>query len=473
MKDTDSSTVKSNWVKMMEKRIDEQSYDIEKHQKNVASRKKNDELKIKQKNELVDKYNNRIRNFTLEMIDKPIKINNIPYQCETTRAQYLEETSNKILGNKGFIFSNYITEKDRLNKLHDEKIQEQSRFETLRDQQMSKPNIDEKVLIGLIQQPQMRFKPRTQLERIVENLNYDNRISNNEKNYIINRSINNINNASKDLTHKQKVQLITAENLHLFNKESVQGSIERGKLRASNKEAKKVLKYLHYKTHFKGAASINFSKYLQQMPTLTSTSNQQNLKKKKQIEQGFVASSKIAKDDVFFPISQNDFYTQEDNDDETEFKLNYNPLVKFEENVVDYTKLRKAKNLYMSSTPHENDEDNNRKSGYPSLVRKLVRNNKMKKRLSKHIYKINETQEENKKDDEKIFIDSEAISKDDMDKIALRILHKCDYFHKKNKNNNTTHEAREGKTAITNGLTIKEFEKLKGLDYSYKILKWK
>lgn len=438
---------------MFEKRLGTDA-SIEKSQEIQALERKKNERKMKNKERLIEKYNNRVKNFTLEMIHRPIKINDLEDPIQSTRALYYDETSNKILAGKGFVFSNYVTEKERLKSLDDAKRKEKQRIES-NIQNNKSQNIEDKIMIGLIQQPQMRYKPRTQLERIVENLLNHNIISSNEKK-AYDRQF-------KGATLKENlhngVELITAENLHSFNKESIQDSLKRGKLRADNKEAKRILKHFHKKTFFKGSTSINHSKYLK-LPALIQGADINS--KKKKVDTSL--QSKVIKDDIFFPVSQNDFYTQNEKTEDAEFKLNYNPLVKFEENLVDYNKLRRAKFLSEKDN-RASDDDEDRKQCYNKLVKNLVKN---KHKRRKSINKNNENMDEDKKEAEKVVIGTETINKEDINKIALKVLHQCNYFHEKSKNNPTSHQIRQGKTSITNGLTIKEFEKEKGLEYTYK-----
>lgn len=65
--------------------------------------------------------------------------------------------------------------------------------------------------------------------------------------------------------------------------------------------------------------------------------------------------------------------------------------------------------------------------------------------------------DKSKIEDEKILIDNEVFRKSQTDKIAKKILVKCNFNHIKNPNNNTSLKAGEGKMMITNGLTINEF----------------
>lgn len=61
------------------------------------------------------------------------------------------------------------------------------------------------------------------------------------------------------------------------------------------------------------------------------------------------------------------------------------------------------------------------------------------------------------KDDEKIKIENEYIPKDDINLIAEKILRSCNFYHKKNKNNDICLKRDNGKLMQTMGLTISEF----------------
>ena len=49
--------------------------------------------------------------------------------------------------------------------------------------------------------------------------------------------------------------------------------------------------------------------------------------------------------------------------------------------------------------------------------------------------------------------------KDRIDLVSKHVLTNCNYNQNKNKNNPGTHKAREGKTMITNGLSLIDFYK--------------
>lgn len=475
------------------------------------------------------------------MIYRPILINDMSSPVENTRKTFLEEENVKIKGKKGFVFSNYITEKERLKKLLEEKNNEKEKLLT---ESINLHNLDDRVLLGLIQQPQMRFKPRTDIERIVDTLASNNLIKGSEK-YVLTKQLKNMNigipfiitpeNLSNPLTRStiqaknsylnngicsniqaleslpsvlnnqttnltninnntktiqsvsnnekessMKTKPFTLMDLAVIRKNSIKETRERAKKRFNNKDAKKILKHLHVKTHFKGSTSLIFDKNLsipQKYQGIIQAYN--NLKTQgssinifQDINDFAIQRTKKAqisdlikpnyKEDMFFPTSQNNFFKQDS--DEVDFKLNYNPLIKFEENVVDYTKLRKAKHIFMKE---DNAEDVNKAMKYPGLVKRLIKN-KAKRGTSFKIYNQNDVvnNDENKKEEDKVVIDQETINKDEMDKIALKILHKCNYFHKKNKNNDVTHERRKGKTMGTNGMTVKEFEREYGLEFA-------
>jgi hypothetical protein len=62
-------------------------------------------------------------------------------------------------------------------------------------------------------------------------------------------------------------------------------------------------------------------------------------------------------------------------------------------------------------------------------------------------------------EEDKILIDDEEFRKSDTEKIANKVLKVCNYYHKKNPNNNRNLKSGEGKLMITNGLTLNEFNK--------------
>ena len=62
-----------------------------------------------------------------------------------------------------------------------------------------------------------------------------------------------------------------------------------------------------------------------------------------------------------------------------------------------------------------------------------------------------------KAEDDKIKIGNQEFNRDDITSISKIILTKCNYFHKKNKNNNSSLVSGNGKLMQTNGMTISDF----------------
>ena len=120
------------------------------------------------------------------MIHKPIVISDQISPIENPRQRYMEEEVSKNKGKKAFVFSSYMTEKERLEIYEKEK----KRNEDINRKLIyghNKNFIDEKILLGLVQQPQLRFKPRSDLERLIDSLSKNNNISNNEKKILFNQ----------------------------------------------------------------------------------------------------------------------------------------------------------------------------------------------------------------------------------------------------------------------------------------------
>ena len=63
---------------------------------------------------LVNNYEKRINTFVLQMAENPIIIKKDKNKYMTTREALYADTSNKILDKKGFIFSTYKTDKERI-----------------------------------------------------------------------------------------------------------------------------------------------------------------------------------------------------------------------------------------------------------------------------------------------------------------------------------------------------------------------
>ena len=109
---------------------------------------------------LVNNYEKRINTFVLQMAENPIIIKKDKNKYMTTREALYADTSNKILDKKGFIFSKYKTDKERIND-----YLEQRKEKLYQRKQNNELNKGKKFI-----QPLMRFKARTDLERVEETL---------------------------------------------------------------------------------------------------------------------------------------------------------------------------------------------------------------------------------------------------------------------------------------------------------------
>ena len=146
-------------------------YIEQKRQEEIESKKRAEtelhkqQLKRKKRlPQLVENYETRIKNFLYEMAENPILIKDKKEKNTSTRQDLLFEESNKILSKRGFVFNHFPTSPDatltkskqtKRNKPNDNDYYEYTHS----------PHNTES-----IQQPTMRFKPRTDLERIYDTL---------------------------------------------------------------------------------------------------------------------------------------------------------------------------------------------------------------------------------------------------------------------------------------------------------------
>jgi hypothetical protein len=114
---------------------------------------------------LVENYEKRIKNFVIKLAEKPIIIKKQKDKYLTSREEYYANNSNKIIDKKGFSFKFYKTEKERIEEYIKEKKKIDDYF--TKNAATKKRKSPEVRLI----QPSMRFKARTDLERVYDVLN--------------------------------------------------------------------------------------------------------------------------------------------------------------------------------------------------------------------------------------------------------------------------------------------------------------
>ena len=135
---------------------------------------------------LVSKYENRIKNFVFQMAEKPIVVKKVKEKLFTNREALLAETSDKILSKKGFVFTSYKTDKERIKEHleREARINNSNKYATYNTE--SSNMFQSK--FNLIQ-PSMRFKPRTDLERVYDTLKQREVIDTGRINKHLNRNV--------------------------------------------------------------------------------------------------------------------------------------------------------------------------------------------------------------------------------------------------------------------------------------------
>ena len=146
---------------------------LEEEKKEIEKEKRLKLIRQKKMKQYSKNYEKRIKKFMYDMAEKPIFLREITKPFTTTREELLStreellfEESNKILFHKGFVFNLYQTDKERLNNYINEKEKEKDYEKKII---LSYDNKDKKNNMNTsnkLYQPQMRFKPRTDLERI-------------------------------------------------------------------------------------------------------------------------------------------------------------------------------------------------------------------------------------------------------------------------------------------------------------------
>ena len=337
----------------------------------------------------------------------------------------------------------------------------------------------------LIIQPQMRFKPRTDLERVYDVLNGYH--YNEKEKAIVERQLKSINlydfkrpndllkiknknkTAEEKLSEKKKYKFSTEvtneilqdkklakRNRDLFKMSKLYYDPKKNSYKSwarqedLNKGAYGILKDYHYKLYFKAAEEIaentrndnykNFrnnksSNFL--LPNLIS--HKSNNKKKKTEEN---------EDDVFkFDENSEEEQSEEEDYDDDLYNNNFNPLI--EKQKVKSTPELMAK---LSKIAFKYPERN------PSLVKNNLNDESEgnKKNISNNKHEKNR----NYIDGNHVLIGNKVYAKNtQMDLIAGKVLEICNANRHKSIFNNTSLKAKNGKTMITRGLTVGQFEK--------------
>ena len=319
----------------------------------------------------------------------------------------------------------------------------------------------------LIYQPTMRYKARTDLERVYDAINEYN-LDEKSRN-IIERQLKSINlydykkpgellnsldkkdkendssrnyfsKGLKNDKKKKDFDLYKNNKLYYNPKEDEYKPWQRRE--DLNTEAYGLLSSYHYKTHFKAAEEIAESNYKYDKNKKNSVFLLPNLLpnhyKRKTIKTE--THSKEKEDPFKFEEDENSL---EESEDYEEFDKNYNPIIHKNPTITDPEKMKILKNIAFKKKKNGNDNFN-----------------KAEDDEEKNIKHKNNKKGNNYGEDNNVIIKNKLYYKNtQFDKITSEILGMCNIYSTKSKFNNTVHKSKGGKTMITKGMTVGEFEK--------------
>lgn len=462
-------------------------------------------------------YEKRVKDFVIDMTNPEsiIEHKDITEKVINTRAELINERfADNPEKNKPLVFRGYISEADRIkdvikqNKylyyLPDyEKIkQEKKRLKALSQDNNASKTIDQNNINRVLNskytinndtdrfsinnpeninasksskkntifQPTMRYKPRTDLERVYDILNGYN--YNQASRDIIERQLksinlydykkNSINEGGKEESRILKRPRFLSKSLQrktkkrknvnsLYKMNHVYYNPDKSSYKPwqrredLNTEAYGFLSSYHYKTHFKAAEEIAESDYKTNNKghnNLNSVFLLPNLLPKYYKPRSIKTENNMEEREDPFKFGE-DNSSSENSEEYEDFDKNYNPIIQKPKTVGDpktmeiLTKIafRQKKGTGQMDFKNEQEEQ------------KIVR-------------KIKKTGNKNYTEDNNVIINNKLYYKNtQFDQISHKILEMCNIYSPKSKFNNTVHKSKGGKTMITKGMTVGEFEK--------------
>lgn len=330
----------------------------------------------------------------------------------------------------------------------------------------------------------MRFKPRTDLERITDTIKEYNYSKINEKeirqkleakrnNVVIQSSSSDGGNNSYDEFKLKNDNNFEEKRLMIDSQGGGNSIINCRKIDSS--VAKELMSEYYNKTHFKAAMSLvdNYHKIRKRKPknqnsfiepnissnlSMKSISNTGFLNIKKNIQYQNKAiktrSSSLLEQFVKqFPLLEENLDLVEAN------PLMYNHSIKETSNQKPYQDLTKEQIEFLKDLAFNSNNS--------QCVRNMSKSrNGTRKGIDERV-KLSTIQDlscVNKKNDlhrellhKEVMIDNEIIAKSQIELIAKKILRKCNYSHSKSPSNNTSLKKGEGKLMITSGMTVNNF----------------
>ena len=462
-------------------------------------------------------YEKRVKDFVIDMTNPEsiIEHKDITEKVINTRAELINERfADNPEKNRPLVFRGYISEADRIkdvikqNKylyyLPDyEKIkQEKKRLKALSQDNNASKTIDQNNINRVLNskytlnndtdrfsinnpeninasksskkntifQPTMRYKPRTDLERVYDILNGYN--YNQASRDIIERQLksinlydykkNSINEGGKEESRILKRPRFLSKSLQrktkkrknvnsLYKMNHVYYNPDKSSYKPwqrredLNTEAYGFLSSYHYKTHFKAAEEIAESDYKTNNKgnnNLNSVFLLPNLLPKYYKPRSIKTENNLEEREDPFKFGE-DNSSSENSEEYEDFDKNYNPIIHKPKTVGDpktmeiLTKIafRQKKGTGQMDFKNEQEEQ------------KIVR-------------KIKKTGNKNYTEDNNVIINNKLYYKNtQFDQISHKILEMCNIYSPKSKFNNTVHKSKGGKTMITKGMTVGEFEK--------------
>lgn len=426
----------------------EKKCEEDRKKKNERKREKENEKKKKKRNEILIKgYKSRIEQFIYNQIEHPL-ILSTEKEFNAQAINYNFRPSSPSLIKKKFVFNSYQTDHQRINKSFKN---DNYLIHSLSQKRNCVSNENKQKII----QPTMRFKPRTDLERVFDSVNenyygkIDKQIINNQIQLSNFLNQNNIN----DLPHKIKLNDKTLKYL----------IAERDRIKSSNDNNQNDKELLHKLNHIikinlkknKDKNKNNIQKPLFRVQSRNidnkftfhqkiNNSLAQNLLNEYHIKTHFQAASVYSLKLTNTSTNKCSFI-QPPNKTQINIKKRSSPLyIKIENNPI---KEHSITNCY------SNDDMNYIKSlSMNTSLNDINHNDTYLERSSSYIKKQHLLNQQK----QQIIIDNVSYDKNDVPSISKAILKTCNYIPKRKI---SQYISGSGKTSITKGLSVNDFTK--------------
>jgi hypothetical protein len=227
------------------------------------------------------------------MTHNPIVIKDVKSPIRNTRQVLLDENAHLI--KQQFTFKRFRTEKERIAELMSEK----EKYDKYNSRSLDKANLDSKSII----QPNMRYKPRTDIERVFQAANeysygrikkdvIDQHLKALDLNKVKRNSSLNFLKHLEDRPNSSSDSKKSSSTLPMVEMEQSTDKIKlyenpkkiKEHLRQANQDARRMLEDFHIKTHFKAAANISLN--LEQLPSkpFKQLLQEKNIKSKRKLK---------------------------------------------------------------------------------------------------------------------------------------------------------------------------------------------